>query len=52
MAFNLNASPSHLLHRAQQIGANHSAAALRSAGLTLRQFSVLAALGQRRCQPV
>ncbi len=44
MAYNLNASPSHLLHRAQQIAANHSAAALKSAGLTLRQFSVLAAL--------
>ena len=44
MAFNLNTSPSHLLHRAQQIAANHSAAALKSAGLTLRQFSVLSAL--------
>ena len=44
MAYNLNASPSHLLHRAQQIAANHSASALKSAGLTLRQFSVLAAL--------
>lgn len=44
MSYNLNASPSHLLHRAQQIAANHSAAALKSAGLTLRQFSVLAAL--------
>ena len=44
MAYNLNASPSHLLHRAQQIAANHSAAALKSAGVTLRQFSVLAAL--------
>ncbi|MFN3607970.1 MAG: MarR family winged helix-turn-helix transcriptional regulator [Hyphomonas sp.] len=44
MSFNLNSSPSHLLHRAQQIAANHSAAALKSAGVTLRQFSVLAAL--------
>lgn len=44
MSFNLNTSPSHLLHRAQQIAANHSAAALKSAGVTLRQFSVLAAL--------
>lgn len=44
MAFALNTSPSHLLHRAQQIAANHSAAALKTAGLTLRQFSVLAAL--------
>ncbi|HRJ02271.1 MAG TPA: MarR family transcriptional regulator [Hyphomonas sp.] len=44
MSYKLNNSPSHLLHRAQQIAANHSAAALKSAGLTLRQFSVLAAL--------
>ena len=44
MAYNLNASPSHLLHRAQQIAANESAAALTAAGVTLRQFSVLAAL--------
>jgi DNA-binding MarR family transcriptional regulator len=42
--FNLNASPSHLLHRAQQIAANHSAEALKTAGITLRQFSLLAAL--------
>ncbi len=42
--FNLNASPSHLLHRAQQIAANHSADQLKSAGVTLRQFSLLAAL--------
>jgi DNA-binding MarR family transcriptional regulator len=44
MAYNLNTSPSHLLHRAQQIAANESAAALTAAGITLRQFSVLAAL--------
>ena len=44
MSFNLNASPSHLLHRAQQAAANHSAKALRTAGITLRQFSLLAAL--------
>lgn len=44
MTFTLNSSPSHLLHRAQQIAANQSAAALKSAGVTLRQFSVLAAL--------
>lgn len=44
MAYNLNASPSHLLHRAQQIAANESAAALTAAGVTIRQFSVLAAL--------
>ena len=44
MAYNLNTSPSHLLHRAQQIAANASASALSAAGVTLRQFSVLAAL--------
>jgi DNA-binding MarR family transcriptional regulator len=44
MSFNLNASPSHLLHRAQQIAANQSATSLKAAGVTLRQFSVLAAL--------
>lgn len=44
MTFKLNNSPSHLLHRAQQIAANHSANALKAAGVTLRQFSVLAAL--------
>ena len=43
-SFKLNKSPSHLLHRAQQIAANHSAVALKAAGVTLRQFSVLAAL--------
>ena len=44
MTYNLNTSPSHLLHRAQQIAANESAAALSAAGITLRQFSVLSAL--------
>ena len=44
MTYKLNSSPSHLLHRAQQIAANHSASALSSAGVTLRQFSVLSAL--------
>ncbi|MEE9380024.1 MAG: MarR family transcriptional regulator [Hyphomonadaceae bacterium] len=43
-AFALNTSPSHLLHRAQQLAATQSAEALKSAGITLRQFSVLAAL--------
>ena len=42
MTYNLKTSPSHLLHRAQQIAANESASA--AAGITLRQFSVLAAL--------
>ena len=44
MSYSLNTSPSHLLHRAQQIAANQSATELASAGITLRQFSVLAAL--------
>ena len=44
MTYNLKPSPSHLLHRAQQIAANESASALAAAGITLRQFSVLAAL--------
>ena len=42
--FNLGTSASHLLHRAQQIAANKSADALRDAGITLRQFSVLSAI--------
>ncbi len=42
--FRLELSPSHLLHRAQQLASNRSAAALRAAGVTLRQFSVLAAI--------
>ena len=44
MTYNLKTSPSHLLHRAQQIAANESASALAAAGIPLRQFSVLAAL--------
>lgn len=44
--FDLAASGSHLLHRAQQIAANRSAEALRSAGITLRQFSVLSAIAE------
>lgn len=42
-SFALDSSLSHLLHRAQQMAANRSAQALREAGITLRQFSVLAA---------
>ena len=45
-AFDLSTSGSHLLHRAQQIAANRSAEALRNAGITLRQFSVLSAIAQ------
>lgn len=44
--FDLGASASHLLHRAQQLAANQSATALRAAGITLRQFSVLSAISQ------
>ncbi|MEO9970048.1 MAG: MarR family transcriptional regulator [Hyphomonadaceae bacterium] len=45
--FDLENSASHLLHRAQQIAANRSAAALRAAGITLRQFSVLSAISEQ-----
>ncbi|MEL6568887.1 MAG: MarR family winged helix-turn-helix transcriptional regulator [Pseudomonadota bacterium] len=45
-SFELGASLSHLLHRAQQLAANESAEQLREAGVTLRQFSVLAAVSQ------
>ena len=44
--FDLGNSASHLLHRAQQMAANKSAAALKSAGITLRQFSVLSAIAE------
>lgn len=44
--FLLQDSLSHLLHRAQQMAATQSASALRKAGVTLRQFSVLAAASQ------
>ncbi|WP_300378168.1 MarR family transcriptional regulator [Henriciella sp.] len=44
--FDLAASPSHLLHRAQQAAVNLSAGALTEQGLTLRQFAVLAALAK------
>lgn len=44
--FDLENSASHLLHRAQQIAANRSATALRAAGITLRQFSVLSAISE------
>lgn len=42
--YDLSRSPSHLLHRAQQYAANLSSTSLKSAGITLRQFSVLAAV--------
>lgn len=48
--FDLSASPSHLLHRAQQAAVNLSAQALSSEGLTLRQFAVLASLAAEEGQ--
>ena len=42
--FALESSASHLIHRAQQIAAMQSAEVLKEAGITLRQFSVLAAV--------
>ena len=42
--FALETSVSHLIHRAQQIAALQSAEVLKEAGITLRQFSVLAAV--------
>jgi len=46
--FDLGSSLSHLLHRAQQLAANESAEKLRAAGVTLRQFSVLAATSREK----
>lgn len=48
--FDLAASPSHLLHRAQQSAVNLSSGALAEQGLTLRQFAVLAALANEEGQ--
>jgi DNA-binding MarR family transcriptional regulator len=45
--FQLALSPTHLLHRAQQLAANKSAQALRDAGLTIRQFALLEALSEQ-----
>lgn len=42
--FTLATSTTHMLHRAQQVAVNLSAAALATTGLTIRQFAVLAAL--------
>ena len=44
--FNLDGSPGHLLHRAQQRAADLTAQALRAHNLTPRQFAVLLALRQ------
>lgn len=43
--FEPNMSPSHLLHRAQQVAADLHVAAFGSGGLTQRQVAVLAVLG-------
>lgn len=43
--FEPNLSPSHLLHRAQQVAADLHVAAFGSGGLTQRQVAVLAVLG-------
>lgn len=43
--FEPNLSPSHLLHRAQQVAADLHVAAFGSSGLTQRQVAVLAVLG-------
>jgi MarR family transcriptional regulator, temperature-dependent positive regulator of motility len=43
--FDLNLSPSHLLHRAQQVAADLHSAAFGARGLTLRQLAVLIVLG-------
>lgn len=42
--YSLDKSPAHLLHRAQQRAADVTAQALRSYGLTPRQYAVLLAL--------
>jgi MarR family transcriptional regulator, temperature-dependent positive regulator of motility len=43
--FDPNVSPSHLLHRAQQVAADLHVAAFGAGGLTQRQVAVLAVLG-------
>lgn len=45
--FDTNTSPSHLLHRAQQIAADLHVAAFGTVGLTQRQLAVLSALGAK-----
>jgi len=47
VSFALNASPSHLLHRAQQAAADLHAAGLGPNGLTQRQLAVLAVLAEQ-----
>lgn len=43
--FDVNLSPSHLLHRAQQVAADLHVAAFGTSGLTQRQLAVLIVLG-------
>ncbi len=44
----LEASISHLLHKAEQISAYHCKKALKGTGLTFRQFSILSALTEEK----
>ncbi|MGE0830710.1 MAG: MarR family winged helix-turn-helix transcriptional regulator [Hyphomonadaceae bacterium] len=46
-AFALSQSPSHLLHRAQQLAADRFATLAGERGVTLRQFAVLAAIAEQ-----
>jgi DNA-binding MarR family transcriptional regulator len=46
-AFALNQSPSHLLHRAQQLAAEWFTRTTPSDAVTLRQFAVLAAIAEK-----
>jgi DNA-binding MarR family transcriptional regulator len=45
--FALSQSPSHLLHRAQQLAADRFSALAGEKGVTLRQFAVLAAIAEQ-----
>ncbi len=45
-SFTLAQSPTHLLHRAQQLAASKSVNSLRRAKLTIRQFALLEALSE------
>lgn len=46
-SFALAQSPSHLLHRAQQLASDRFAALAGEKGVTLRQFAVLAAIAEQ-----
>jgi DNA-binding MarR family transcriptional regulator len=47
IAFALSQSPSHLLHRAQQLAQDRFALMAGAHGVTLRQFAVLAAIAEQ-----